>query len=38
MVMGGDSCSEGCGFDSGTIYWIDIFSHEFVVQIVMMFV
>ena len=25
VVMGGDSCSKGRGFKSGTIYYMDIF-------------
>ena len=25
MVMGGNSCSEGRGFESSTVYWMDIF-------------
>ena len=33
VVMGGDSRSEGHGFESSTIYWMDIFSHIFVVKI-----
>ena len=32
MVMGGDSRSEVCGFESGTVYWMDIYSHIFVVK------
>ena len=36
MVMGGDSCSEGRGFESKyNVFWMDIFSHKFVVEIVM---
>ena len=35
MVMGGDFCSKGCEFESGTVNWMDIFSHLFVVKIVM---
>ena len=27
VVIGGDSCSKGCGFsNSNTIYWMDIFT------------
>ena len=33
VVMGRDSHSEGCGFESCTVYWRDIFSHLFVVNI-----
>ena len=25
MVMGGDSYYKGCDFESGTVYWVDIF-------------
>ena len=32
VVMGGDSRSEVCGFESGTVYWMDIYSHIFVVK------
>ena len=32
VVMGGDSCSDGCGFESSTIYCMDIFSHIFDVK------
>ena len=36
VVMGGDSCSKDCEFESWhPIYWMDIFSHLFVVKIVM---
>ena len=35
MVMGGDSCPEGMGLNSNTVYWMDIFSNAFVVKIVM---
>ena len=37
MVMGGDSCSEGCGFESQRhiLDGHDIFSHIFVVKNVM---
>ena len=35
VVMGGDSCPKGRRFDPSTIYWMDIFSHLFVVKIVM---
>ena len=38
MVMGGDLCSEGRGFESLPVYWMDILSHRFVVKVVMMFV
>ena len=35
VVMGGDSCSKGRGFESQHCrYWMDIFSHLFVVKIV----
>ena len=34
MVIGGDSCSEGCEFEyPSTVYWKDIFSHIFVVKV-----
>ena len=33
MVMGRDSVSEGRGSNPSTIYWMDIFSHIFVVKI-----
>ena len=33
MVMGGDSRFKGRGFESE--HWMDIFSHKFVVKIVM---
>ena len=36
MVMGGDSCSKGCGFKSRHGILMDKFSHKFVVKIVMM--
>ena len=26
MVMGGDSCSKGCEFESHTVYWMDFFT------------
>ena len=35
VVMGGDSA---VGSNPGTAYWIDIFSHIFIVKNVMMFV
>ena len=38
MVMGGDSISEGCGFESQHRKLGGHFSHIFVVKIVMMFV
>ena len=38
MVMGGDSCSEGQGFESQHSILDGHFSHKFVVKIVMMFV
>ena len=38
MVMGGDSCSEGHGFESQHRILDGHFSHLFVVKIVMMFV
>ena len=38
MVMGGDSCSEGRGFESRHRILDGHFSHLFVVKIVMMFV
>ena len=38
VVMGGDSCSEGCGFESQHCILDGHFSHIFVVKIVMMFV
>ena len=31
----GDSCSKVCGFESGTVYWMDIFSHKFAVKFIM---
>ena len=39
VVMGGGSCTEGCGFKSwhSIMDGHDIFSHLFVVKIVMMF-
>ena len=33
MVIGGDSYFEGRRFEPGTPYWMDIFSHIFVVKI-----
>ena len=38
MVMGGDSCPKVVGSNPGTVYWMDIFAHIFVVKIVMMFI
>ena len=38
VVMGGDSCSEGCGFESWHYLLDAYFSHIFVVKIVRMFV
>ena len=38
MVMGGDSYSEGRGFESWHIILDGHFSHIFVVKVVMMFV
>ena len=38
VVMGIDSQSKVVGSNPGTIYWMDISSHVFVVKIVMMFV
>ena len=38
MVRGGDSCSEGRGFESWHRILVGHFSHIFVVKIVMMFV
>ena len=38
MVLGGESCSEGCGFGSRHCKLDGHFSHIFVVKIVMMFV
>ena len=35
MVMGRDSRPMVVGSNTGTIYWMDIFSHIFVVKIVM---
>ena len=35
VVMGIDSRSKVVGSNPGTIYWMDIFSHKFVVKIVM---
>ena len=37
VVLGRDSRSEGRGFKSRHVYWMDIFSNIFVVKIVMMF-
>ena len=36
MVMGGDSCSEGCGFESQHCKLDGHFSHLFVVRIVLL--
>ena len=33
MVMGRDSCPKVVGSNPGTVYWMDIFSHIFVVKI-----
>ena len=38
MVMGGDSCSKACEFESQHRILVGHFSHEFIVKIVMMFV
>ena len=38
MDMGRDSHSKVVGSNPGTVHWMDIFSHIFVVKIVMMFV
>ena len=38
MVMGGDSCFKGHGFESRHLILDGHFSHKFVVKIVMMFV
>ena len=35
VVIRGDSCSEAREFESQHCYWMDIFSHLFVVKIVM---
>ena len=35
VVMDDDSCMRGCGFNPGTVYWMEIFSHWFVVKIVL---
>ena len=37
VVMGGDSCSEGCGFESQHHILNGHFSHLFVVKIVILF-
>ena len=36
--LGGDFCSEGCGFESWHHKLDELFSHIFVLKIVMMFV
>ena len=36
MVMGGDSCSEDCGFESQHCILDGYFSHFFVVEIVLL--
>ena len=33
VVMAGDSCSEGWGSNPSPVYWMDIFSHLFVVKL-----
>ena len=38
VVMGYDSCSRGCGFESRHRILVGYFSHIFVVTIIMMFV
>ena len=38
VVMGGDSCSKGCGLESQHCLLDGNFSHLFVVKIAMMFV
>ena len=38
MVMEGDSSFKVVGSNIGTVYWMDIFSHIFVSNFVMMFV
>ena len=38
VVMGKDTCPEGCGFESRHYILVGHFSHIFVVKIVMMFV
>ena len=35
MVMGGDSCAKGCELKSRHVYWMDFFSHLFVVKFVL---
>ena len=37
MVIGGDSNSKDYGFESQHSIWMDIFTHLFVVKIVMLF-
>ena len=32
VVMGGDSCSKVVSSNPGTVYWMDIFSHTFLMQ------
>ena len=34
MVMGGDSCQKVVGLNPSTVDWMDIFSHIFVVKVV----
>ena len=38
MIMGEDSCSKGCGFESRHRMLDGHFSHEFVVKVVLTFV
>ena len=38
VVMGGDSGPKVMGSNPDNVYWMDIFSHIFVVKIVIMFV
>ena len=35
VVMGGDSCPKVMSSNHSTVYWMEIFSHLFVVKIVM---
>ena len=37
MVMGGEPNFEGLGLNPSTKYWMDIYSHIFVVELVMFF-
>ena len=38
MVMGDDSCLSGCGFNPGTVYWMDMtFFHIDLLQRIVLF-